>query len=329
MRNEMIVHSQVSLMRNYPDIPFDTRQNPEDAACVIRRTRSALHGRGYTLRLLRDMSLDRYMALMEAGRIPPWARSDQGTSAVLLPPDGSACVTLCSTAHVVIAAKRPGDDLAAAAEDCFAIDDALTRRVTFAFDEELGYLQGQYGQMGTGMNASLRVHLPLLLRSPQMEELRREAQRAGVQFYVPSVGKQNEFGILDVMNASALGMTEMEICQMVSAQVQKLCDMEQELRQKALGNARISLEDKVWRAYGLLQMARVMTQEEFWRLWSDMRLGAEMGLLPVSPDRADALVPEALVAHLRGYAEEALSGLALDACRAARVRELLGENPPI
>ncbi|MBR3765003.1 MAG: hypothetical protein IKK57_10710 [Clostridia bacterium] len=327
MRDVLIVHSQVSLMRNYPDIPFDTRQNPEDAARVISRTRSALQGRGFALHLLRDMSQDRHMALLEAGQIPLWVRNDRGTSAVMLPLDGSACVTLCGTAHVAIAAKRPGSALPEAAEACFAIDDALSRRVSFAFDEELGYLQGQYGQMGTGMNAGMRVHLPLLLRSPQMEEIRKEAQRAGVQFFVPSAGKKNEFGILDVMNASALGMTESEICQLVSNQVQKLCDMERELRQKALRDAPLALEDKVWRAYGLLQTARVLGQEEFWRLWSDVRLGAALELLPVAVDKVDGLVPEALVAHLRSYAEEALTGEDLDACRAARVRELLGEKP--
>ena len=314
-------------MRNYPDIPFDTRNAPEDAARVISRTASALQSEGFSLQLLRDMPQDRHIALMESGRIPLWVRNDRNTAAVLLPRDGSACLTLASMAHVVIAARRPGDNLADAAEECFAIDDALSRRVTFAFDDELGYLQGQYGQMGTGMNACLRLHLPLLLKSPGMEAIRKDAQREGVQFFTPTANQKNEFGILDVMNTSALGVTEGEICQLVSAQAEKLCGMEQELRQKALQDAPVALEDKVWRAFGLLQTARVLGQEEFWHLWSDVRLGAEMGLLPVTLEKADSLVPEALVAHLRGYAEEALTGEALDACRAARVRELLGENP--
>lgn len=327
MRNVFAVHSQVSLMRSYPDIPFDTRNNPEDASRVIGRTAAALQGEGFVLHLLRDMSQDRHIALMEAGRIPLWVRNDRQTSAVLLPRDGSACVTLASTAHVVIAAKRPGDNLADAAEECFAIDDALSRRVTFAFDEELGYLQGRYEQMGTGKNASMRLHLPLLLCSPEMEEIRRSAQQEGVQFFTPSAGRKNEFGILDIMNMSSLGMTEHEICQLVTRQAEKLCDMERELRQKALQDAPTALEDKVWRAFGLLQTARVLSQEEFWRLWSDVRLGSGMGLLPVALEKVDSLVPEALVAHLRGYAEEALQGEALDACRAARVRELLGDHP--
>ena len=330
MHNVNAVRTYVTLSRNYPDIPFDVTGNGEDAPRVIRRTAGALEDSGCSLHLLRDMQQENCLALQEDGRIPPWIKVARETSAVMLPPEGAAALVLAATAHVTITSQRAGMDPAGEAlADCLHYDDLLSGHVTFAFDEALGYLQGQYPMMGTGLCVCQRLHLPLLLGSDRMPELRAQAAKEGVRLVNGAqTGCKAAGGLVDVINTSAMGRSEEEIRQLVQAQAQKLCLMETELREKALQENPVALEDRAWRAYGLLLHARLLTPEEFWNAWSEARLGAEVpDLLPVTLRQLDALVPEAMPAHLRSYAQEMAEDDQLRAWRPIRVRELLEENP--
>lgn len=103
--------------------------------------------------------------------------------------------------------------------------------------------------------------------------------------------------------------------------------MEEDLRQQILQEQEALLLDRIWRAWGILQNARLLAQEEFQRFWSDARLGAELALLPVTSGKLDEIWREAMNAHLCSYAEESLTGVALDECRASRVRGMLEEIP--
>ena len=105
----------------------------------------------------------------------------------------------------------------------------------------------------------------------------------------------------------------------------RLTMMEQNLEEKALTTAKIETEDAVQRAFGILTHARILPRGEFYQMYSNLRLGATMGLLPLSVQKVDEVLDQAQDAHLCIYAGETLSGQALDAARADRVRELLGE----
>ena len=83
------------------------------------------------------------------------------------------------------------------------------------------------------------------------------------------------------------------------------------------------MEDKVFRAWGILMNARLLPLKEFYSLWSALRLGAVLGLVPVAPEDLDALPVEVQDAHLRAYNEKPLTGEALDAARAARVQSVI------
>lgn len=105
----------------------------------------------------------------------------------------------------------------------------------------------------------------------------------------------------------------------------QLTDMEQALREKAAGadDSRVVLEDTVYRAWGVMRCARLMPLNEFFRHWSSVRLGAAMGLLPVPLDVLDALLDQAQDANLCVFNEQVLTGNALSAARARRVRGML------
>ena len=122
-------------------------------------------------------------------------------------------------------------------------------------------------------------------------------------------------------DVSAYG--EQELISMVTTLGHQLMDMEQSLRAMALQDGRLPLEDVIWRAYGVLSNARILPMNEFYDHWSNLRLGAALGLINLSPDRVDTLLDMAQPAHLCCWREEDLTGRDLDKARADRVRDAL------
>jgi len=129
--------------------------------------------------------------------------------------------------------------------------------------------------------------------------------------------------VYQISNQVTLGRTEQELISAVTAVGGQLCDMENALRDKAMNEGRAALEDLVFRAWGIMRHARLMTMPEFYQHWSYLRLGAALGLLPLPVQSADALLDQAQEAHLCVWADETLTGQALDECRASRVRQLI------
>ena len=300
MQSDIVLSSRVRLARNYADLPFDLASEPEQAETCILRTLSALRQAGleeqYDLLRLRDMSDVSRRAMEESHLV----------SRDLL--------------------RSPGDDLLSAAQACFCVDDALSRQNEFAFDQQLGYLTAFPTNAGTGMRASLLLHLPLLTRSKQMGNVGQMVAKVGLNIRgVYGEGAEALGNIYQISNQVTLGRTEQELITTVEAVGQRLTMMEQNLEEKALTTAKIETEDAVQRAFGILTHARILPRGEFYQMYSNLRLGATMGLLPLSVQKVDEVLDQAQDAHLCIYAGETLSGQALDAARADRVRELLGE----
>ncbi len=126
-----------------------------------------------------------------------------------------------------------------------------------------------------------------------------------------------------ISNQVTLGRTEDEIIATVTALGEQLTGMEAELRAHAMKERRLQTEDRIWRAWGLMRCARLLPLNEFYGLWSSLRLGAVLGQLDVDLAVLDTLPMEVQDAHLRFRSSTSLTGAALDAARAERVRSLI------
>lgn len=132
--------------------------------------------------------------------------------------------------------------------------------------------------------------------------------------------------LYQVSNQVTLGRTEEEIIEAVTAVVRQLIDMELSLRARCLKEQPMDLRDALLRSYGLLRYALRMDEKEFMLHWSHLRLGAAMGLLPVSLAAADDLLTVAQDAHARRYAQETAPGEEADAARCDIIRKTLETN---
>ncbi len=238
----------------------------------------------------------------------------------------AASIMMNEEDHLRIQAIRPGMALTEAAETCFRLEDALSRQVVFAFDKQLGYLTACPTNTGTGMRASLLMHLPMLTLGKQMGNVGQIVAKVGLTIRgVYGEGAEALGNLYQVSNQVTLGRTEQEIISTVTAVGHQLTDMEQALREKTAGgdDSRLALEDAVYRAWGVMRFARLMPLNEFFRHWSNVRLGAAMGLLPAPLALLDTMLDQAQDANLSVFNEQVLAGNALSAARARRVRGML------
>ncbi len=303
--NRIMVSSAIRLARNYEDFPFDLSTSPIQAEECVSRTANALTLSGVTgFELIRlDGGDERALkALVEEGLISGDLMRTAETAAVLLNRADSVSIMINEEDHLRIQAVTSGLNLQTAADRCFAVEDALSRQVRFAYDEELGYLTSCPTNTGTGMRASLVLHLPLLTRAKQMGTVGQIAAKVGLTV-------RGEYGegtealgdLYDLSNQVTLGRTEQEIISTVTAVGRQLMDMELTLRENALRDDRLRLEDEIYRAQGLLKGARLMKLAEFYPLWSSVRLGAAMNLLDYSLPLMDSLLSMAQPNHLQSF----------------------------
>ena len=329
MRNDVVLSSRVRLARNFEDIPFDVSARPEFAAVCVSRTVNALKAagmdKGFDLFRLRDMSDASRKAMAESRLISRDLLANAESAAAMIRPQDAVTVMMGEDDHLRIQAIRPELDLLSAATACFRVDDALSRQVNFAFDEQLGYLTACPTNTGTGMRASLLMHLPLLTKAKKMGDVGQLVAKVGLNIRgVYGEGSEALGNIYQISNQVTLGRTEQELIATVTALGNQLCDMENALREKAKNEGRIPLEDMVYRAWGAMTNARLMPMNEFYQQWSNLRLGAAMGQLKLPLPLVDALLDHAQEAHLCVWAEEMLTGAALEEARATRIREMLG-----
>ena len=329
MRKEIVLSSRVRLARNFEDIPFDGAQRPEFAAVCVSRAVGAMKNagldKGFELFRLKDMSDAARKAMAESRLISRDLLQHADTAAAFMRAQDAITLMIGEDDHLRIQTIRPEMDLLSAASACFRVDDALSRQVSFAYDDQLGYLTACPTNTGTGMRASLLMHLPLLTKAKKMGDVGQLVSKVGLNIRgVYGEGADALGNIYQISNQVTLGRTEQELISTVTALGNQLCDMENALREKAMKEGRNPLEDMVFRAWGVLTNARLMPLNEFYQQWSNLRLGTAMGLLKLPLPIVDAMLDHAQEAHLCVWAEEALTGSALEEARATRIREMLG-----
>ena len=324
--SDIVVSSRVRLARNYEDLPFLSRMTAQQSEQCVQRTLDALRAlpQPYTFLSLRGMEENEKKALVEAHMISPDLMEHAETGAVLIRGDEKVSIMMNEEDHLRIQGITPGENLAESAENAFAIDDALQGQLSFAFDAQWGYLTACPTNTGTGLRASVMLHLPMLTILKQMGKVNQLAAKLGLTIRgIYGEGSEAQGHLYQLSNQVTLGRTEKEIMDAVSVTARQIAEMESVFRQKAMEKDLNAFEDSLFRSWGLLCNARRMPIKEFMAHWSNLRMGAALKKLPVSLAVCDRLLTEAQPAHVRKSAGAALSDRETDARRSAIIREAI------
>lgn len=183
--------------------------------------------------------------------------------------------------HLRIQVLRPGRSMKAAFETAQSIDERLERLVPYAFDEQFGYLTACPSNLGTGLRVSVMAHLPGIVSSKQLDKMIAAAARLGLTvrgFY--GEGSKVVGDVVQISNQRTLGISEQEILSGLQLFIPKVISFERSVRDALHDSDRLMLEDKVWRAVGMLRYARRLTGEETMEYLSAVRLGLALEMLP-------------------------------------------------
>lgn len=325
---DVVLCSRVRLARNFADLPFPGAMHGDDGAKAQFRAAEALshapQGREYALLRVHDMQDTRRRALVEDHLISRELLSSGEFAAVLLRRDENVSILLNEDDHLRIHALLPGRQLEQAAALAMEVDDAIGREVHYAFDAELGFLTACPTNTGTGMRASALLHLPSLTRMNQISQIVQELVKLGISLrplYSDEGEAQGDLYL--VSNQVALGRSEQELIDSIDAVVGEIVDRERSAREFLLLQNDSKLEDRLMRSLGILRYARRLSQSEWMRRWSDVRLAVQAGMLSFDLEALDKLLDDAKSAHLELAAGRELSPAERDDARAALVRETL------
>jgi len=228
--------------------------------------------------------------------------------------------------HLRIQAIRAGFQIREAFADIQWIDDQLDQDLKFAYSEEFGYLTACPTNVGTGMRASVMFHLPALVFTKQIDKVFASVTKINLAvrgFY--GEGTQASGDFYQISNQVTLGVSEEDVLELLIRVVPKIVSYEREVREHLIAKDRLRLEDKIWRAYGVLQAARSISSEETMDLLSAVRLGVNLGLLGnVDISTVNELFILTQPAHLQRLEKRDLDPNERDATRAEFIRRQLG-----
>ena len=247
------------------------------------------------------------------------------SSGVLVGRNQACSIMVNEEDHYRIQVLRNGFDLDKAWKAIDTLDTKLEEKLDYAFSEELGYLTACPTNLGTGMRASVMMHLPGLYISNQMEKVIRAVNQLGMVVRgLFGEGSDAIGSFFQISNQTTLGRTEEDLVEDLDRVVRTVIYKELHARQILLRDAGAVTEDKIWRAYGTLRFARTLGFEELMNYLSGVRLGMSLNLLPgLRVYTLNKLMIFTQPAHLDQAAGRDLSPEERDAHRASFVRRVL------
>jgi protein arginine kinase len=338
--SDIVLSTRIRLARNLAAHRFGIRTDRQEREAVLDATRAAAEATpqltgGWVLPIpeigasTRQVLLERHLVsreLIGSDDDPPHA------SALLLGSDASLSVMANEEDHLRLQCLVSGFRLHDAWHAIEALDQSLSVRLAYAFHQEFGYLTSCPTNVGTGLRASVLVHLPGLVLTQEIGRVLQGIAQVGLTFRgLYGEGSEVVGNFFQISNQTTLGKSEEDLIDHLQKVVQTVIEYERRSRGVLMRDAPAVIEDKVWRAYGLLRFARSMSFEEVMNLLSGIRLG--VGLKLLSRPRVQTLNQIMIftqAAHLEQLAGRALTPNETDARRAAYVRDTLGvEGEPV
>lgn len=244
---------------------------------------------------------------------------------VFVSPDECMSVMVNEEDHIRIQSLQPGLNLLEAWRAADRLDDELETQLTYAFSSKLGYLTACPSNVGTGMRASVMLHLPGLVLMDEMEAVINGISKIGLAVRgMWGEGTEASGNMFQVSNQITLGRREDEIIAHLKQIVLELVDHENNARMRLMNDRALIVEDHVARAFGILSNARMMTSAEALNLLSTLRLGLDLGMVDEFSQREiDMLFIAIQPAHLQKLQNQDLEPDDRDVVRAEMLRDFM------
>jgi protein arginine kinase len=328
-QGEVVLSSRIRLARNLSERTFPQRAAEPARAVLLQEILDktqhveALEG-GLRLGLEKLQPVERQL-LGERQLVSQDLVEAPQHRGVVVAKDESASFMINEEDHLRIQAIRPGLDLDQAYRVADGLDDELDARLDFAYSARFGFLTACPTNTGTGMRASVLIHLPGVVLAKESDKLLESLRKLHLTvrgFYGEGSAAMGNF--FQISNAVTFGLREAEILEQLDRAAHTLIEWEQRAREALLRKARPLLEDKIWRSYGILRYARMLTSQEALTHTSLLRLGVGLKILDDVPvETLNEILVQSRPAHAQLLAAREGGASERDAWRAEMVRNKL------
>ncbi len=322
---DVIFSSRIRFARNLTGYAFGRRLTDEAAREIVTRVGDAL-GDSFIKIDMSDISPLKAQSLVEKHLISRDFAAGSGVRALFCNDNKSVSVMACEEDHIRLQCILPGLALRDAYRFACECDDVLDAALPIAFDDTLGYLTHCPTNLGTGLRASVMLFLPALTEKGMIPSLSHELAKIGLTMRgLYGEGSRAHGCLYQVSNQVTLGPSEEEILHKLEEAVQSIVERERALRKSETGEAAERRADRIHRAEGVARYATLISSEEFFGIFTDLKLGIALGeITSLSHEALHTLLIHTLPATLSLESEDApKNGMERDRARASFIKKAM------
>ncbi len=328
--SDVVLSTRIRLARNIKEFEFPNRYSKEESKKILEKLQEITLSLGYGLKFIKLKDIDDItkISLIEKHLLSPeFAMSKENNKAVLINDDENICIMINEEDHIRMQVFSAGLDLENLLNLSKEIDEKLENLVNYAYSNKYRYLTSCPTNVGTGMRASVMVHLPALTATGNIGKVLQAVNNFGMNIRgIYGEGSQSQGNVYQIFNNQSLGISELEIIKNVRAITEKVIEQER-LARKYLGKKQINLENGVYRAYGLLLYSSKISSEECRKLLSDVKLGTDLGIIKELNDmQVNKLQLYTKPGNLQKYFGKILAGEERDIKRAEIIKKIIKEE---
>lgn len=327
--SDVAVSTRIRFARNIKNFKFNLNKK-EEIEQLEKVIKDNLYQIGYGLRFLKlkDMDDITKMSLVEKHLLSPnFVLKRNDTGSILINDEENICIMIGEEDHLRIQIFNCGLDLENTLNLAIEIDEKIGETLGYAIHPKYGYLTSCPNNLGTGLKASVMVHLPALSRTKNTIRILDAINNFGIN--IRGVYGENTEGFDDMYqlsNQQTLGISEKEIIKNLNIIVEKVIEQERKAR-KILAKDEIDLEDIIYRSYGILINCRKISSEETRKLLSNIKLGTDLGILQELTDlQVQKLYLYTKPANLQKYLGNQYDAIERDIKRAEVIKQILAEK---
>lgn len=284
--NDIVISSRIRLARNIKNYPFSLKINATQTENLINEIKTFAESERIQkedkmdLFLTKNLSELQKRVLVEKHLISLNFENDTKNGALLINEKESISVMINEEDHIRIQCLYPGLKIYDAWNLASKTDDIFEQSFDYAFDEKIGYLTSCPTNSGTGLRASVMVHIPALVLTEQINRILPAINQVGLVVRgMYGEGSDSQGNLFQISNQITLGQSEEEIIENLHSVINQVIELEKQARNKLTSENLYQLEDLVGRSFGILSNAKILSSKEATKRFSDLRLGKDLQMI--------------------------------------------------
>ncbi len=327
--DDLVISSRVRLARNIEGLPFSHWASSADleraATTALEALRCCSVMQGHDSISVEELEppdrkylVERYLISRELaeGGLERWVAIDKSEV---------ASVMINEEDHLRMQVLLAGLNVAEAWQRIDTLDDELSQHLNYAFSEKMGYLTACPTNVGSGIRVSVMAHLPGLVMTQEIKKVLGAVTQIGLTVRgFAGEGSEISGNLFQISNQWTLGYSEEDTLEKIERILDQIVEKERQAQEQLWSESRSLVEDRVFRAYGILSQARVVSTKEALELLSQLRLGLNLGLLNgITYSDFNEIIVGLRPAHLQKRVGQTLSTAERDIERARLLRTWL------